>query len=181
MVLVHWCGFSFNRRLLDLYFLFCKTSVTGPARVFFKVFSITYLVYGGSLALACCYFVLAFFGTIYRALIISHLVMPYIQFLLYFASVNSTFARKKLDNFDEFRSGFLKWLRIPSIREVLCGFAVLSTNSAEPAVKDSKSENKKSDDQGHGMGQSSPRHSMISTNISHSPISGFHPSKLPSS
>lgn len=131
-------------------FIFCKTSATGPARVFFKVFSIAYLVYGGSLALACCYFVVTFFGTIYRALIISYVVMPYVKLLLYLASVNSNFARKKLDHFDDFRSGFLKWLRIPSIRELLCSFAVLSTNSAEPAGKDSPSENKKSDDQGHG-------------------------------
>ena len=118
-------------------FLFCKASMLGPARTFFKILSIVYMTYAGSLIISGWYSMLAFFGTTIRSLLINFLIMPYVKLLLIAVSAGSDVARRHLDNFEETRSDFLRWLDIPNARQLLSAFAYLSSNPEETVVSQS--------------------------------------------
>ena len=115
-------------------FLFCKANMLGGVRTFFKVVSIIYMIYGGLLTLTCLVGIIALFQTTYRSLIINFLIMPYAKVMLLMASTNNSRAQRWLNTFDVTRSEFLKWLEIPNMRQLLCGFAYLSSNSKETVV-----------------------------------------------
>ena len=119
-------------------FLFYKANILGSPRTFFKVVSAIYMVYGGALVLSCCYILLAFIGTTTRSLLINFIIMPYAKLLL-LVSTDSEHAKRRLENFDVTCSEFLKWLDIPNMRQLLSGFAYLSSNAKEAVVlKDTK-------------------------------------------
>ena len=112
-------------------FLFCKANILGGARTFFKVVSVIYVIYGGALIFACFTFMLAFIGTTCRALLINMFIMPYAKLLLLLASTNRDRAKRRLETFDATRSEFLRWLDIPSVPQLLCGMAYLSSTPKE--------------------------------------------------
>ena len=62
--------------------------------------------------------------------------MPYARAVLLMASMGNSKARKKLENFDNAQSEFLDWLNIPNIRQLLSGFAYLSSNPKEALPED---------------------------------------------
>ena len=115
-------------------FLFSKVDILGGAGVFFKIFSIVYIAYAGVLFATCCLVMLAFLGTTLRSVMINLVVLPYARLVLFAASLGSKDAERKLEKFDEARGKFLDWLGIPSIRQLLSGYAYLSSNpkDAEP-------------------------------------------------
>ena len=122
-------------------FLFSKANINSGVGTFYKVMSIVYMAYGGLLFLACLFILLAFFGTTIRALIINLVVMPYARLILFSASVGNKKARKKLDNFENAQNQFLDWLDIPNLRQLLTGFAYLSSNPKE-SLSDASAQDK---------------------------------------
>ena len=142
-------GIEFLRRdSCPIYvFLFCKANILGGARTFFKVVSIIYVAYGGALVLACCTIMLAFIGTTFRALLINLIILPYAKLLLLLATTDKERGKRRLETFDATRSDFLKWLDIPSVPQLLCGVAYLSSTPKEPtAVEDTKVEDTEVED-----------------------------------
>jgi hypothetical protein len=109
-------------------FLFCKVSMFGRARIFFKIVAVTYAIFGGALILVGLATVLAFFATTMRSLLINLFLMPYARIVLFLASTGNRSARNILDNFEESQNTFLNWLDIPNLRQLLRGFACLSSN-----------------------------------------------------
>ena len=119
-------------------FLFAKVSILGPARTFFKIFSVIYAIYAGLFLLVCLYAMVAFYQTLIRSCIMNFLVMPYAKFLLFCASAGSKKAKAVLDEFGTTQLEFLKWLEIPTIRQTLCGFAYLCSSPEESSQEERK-------------------------------------------
>ena len=115
-------------------FLFCKANMSGGVRTFFKVMSIVYVIYGGVLTLGCFVVIIALIQTTCRSLIINFLFMPYAKAVLLMARTDNSRAQQWLKTFDVTRSEFLKWLDLPDIRQLLCGYAYLSSNPKETVV-----------------------------------------------
>ncbi|KAL6716375.1 hypothetical protein ACLMJK_005941 [Lecanora helva] len=125
-------------------FIFCKADILGRARVFFKMVSIIYLVYGSLLTLACLSGIIAFIQTSFRSLVINLFVIPYAKVLLTLSAANSARAKQRLEMFDVTRNDFLDWLGVPNFRLLLCGFAYLSSTmhqSTETAAPSDQRDN----------------------------------------
>ena len=118
----------------NFVFLFCKANMLGGARIFFKVLSIVYVVYGGAILLWCCYIMIAFMGTAVRSLLINAIIFPYTRILILIVSMGNQRQKRWLNYLDATRSDFLRWLDIPNMRQLLSAFAYLSSHPEEITV-----------------------------------------------
>ena len=134
----YWfAGISYlNTNSCDVYiFLFAKVSILGAAQIFFKVISIIYAVHAGIFLIAGIWTLLASYQTLMRSFLINFLILPYAKFLLFLASLDNSNARTMLDRFDNTQREFLRWLDLPTIRQTLCAYASLCSNSEESSSK----------------------------------------------
>ena len=112
-------------------FLFYKASIDGGAGIVYKALSIAYMIYGGVVFLICLTLMLAFVKTTIRSICINFLIIPYARLVLVLASAGIKTAERMLDRFNEAQSELLKMLGVPNMRQLLCGFAYLSSNPGE--------------------------------------------------
>lgn len=114
-------------------FLFYKANMLGGARPFFKVVAVIHIVCGAAILFPCCCFMLAFFGTTIRSIFTNLFMMPYAKMLLFLvqARTDSERAKRRLERFDAACADILEWMDIPNVRQLLCGFAYLSSNPKE--------------------------------------------------
>lgn len=109
-------------------FFFRKTDISGRARTFFKIISIGYIAYSGSLILVVVYVMLAFLKTTYRSLLVNFLIMPMLRIMLLFGDLGSQTLQKRFSQTLHTQTVLLNWLGIPSIENLLKAVAYLASN-----------------------------------------------------
>ena len=136
-------------------FLFCKVNMLGRARKFNQAMSVIYTIYGGALLLSWGYIMLKFIETTFKSLLVNLIIMPCAKVLLLAVSTCSKGVEGWLEIFDATRSEVLKWLEIPNIRQMLCGFAYLSSNPKEAILVEEIEQNEEVIDKEQRIGEPS--------------------------
>ena len=123
-------------------FLFSKASIFGGAGTFYQILSILYGIYGALLLGAVFLLPIAFLGTAFRSLWVSWVLVPCAKLAVFASHLgDERVQRQELQRFDRARKKYMERLGIPNVRQLLSGYAFLSSRPKQAELKEKEATN----------------------------------------